>query len=164
MLLSVHNLSKAYGVITVLNNVSFIINSNDRVGIVGMNGAGKTTLLRILVGQETMDDGKISFAPSLEVGSLPQTTPDFYGRTIQDLILESLGNLRQLEERMRQVEATMASASEDQLPVLLAEYDQLSTKFQDRGGYNLDYKIDTILTGLQLAYLPREQAVDTLSG
>jgi len=58
----------------------------------------------------------------------------------------------------------MASASEDQLPVLLAEYDQLSTKFQDRGGYDLDYKIDTILTGLQLAYLPREQAVDTLSG
>jgi macrolide transport system ATP-binding/permease protein len=164
MLLSVHNLSKAYGVITVLNNVSFIINSNDRVGIVGMNGAGKTTLLRILVGQETMDDGKISFAPSLEVGYLPQTTPDFYGRTIQDLILESLGNLRQLEERMRQVEATMAIASENQLPALLAEYDQLSTKFQDRGGYNLDYKIDTILTGLQLAYLPREQAVDTLSG
>jgi len=164
MLLSVHNLSKAYGVITVLNNVSFIINSNDRVGIVGMNGAGKTTLLRILVGQETMDDGKISFAPSLEVGYLPQTTPDFYGRTIQDLILESLGNLRQLEEHMRQVEASMAIASEDQLPALLAEYDQLSTKFQDRGGYDLDYKIDTILTGLQLAYLPREQAVDTLSG
>src|SRR6266699_644711 len=164
MLLSVHNLSKEYGVITVLNNVSFIINSNDRVGIVGMNGAGKTTLLRILVGQETMDDGKISFAPSLEVGYLPQTTPDFYGRTIQDLILESLGNLRQLEEHMRQVEASMAIASEDQLPALLAEYDQLSTKFQDRGGYDLDYKIDTILTGLQLAYLPREQAVDTLSG
>ena len=164
MLLSVHNLSKAYGVITVLNNVSFIINSNDRVGIVGMNGAGKTTLLRTLVGQETMDDGKISFAPSLEVGYLPQTTPDFYGRTIQDLILESLGNLRQLEERMRQLEAAMTTASEDQLPVLLAEYDQLSTKFQDRGGYDLDYKIDTILTGLQLAYLPREQAVDTLSG
>ena len=164
MLLSVHNLSKAYGINTVLNNVSFIINSNDRVGIVGMNGAGKTTLLRILVGQETIDDGKISFAPSLELGYLPQTTPDFYGRTIQDLILESLGNLRQLEERMRQVEATMTTASEDQLPALLAEYDQLSTKFQDRGGYNLDYKIDTILTGLQLAYLPRTQAVDTLSG
>ncbi len=164
MLLSVHNLSKAYGAVTVLNNVSFIVNSNDRVGIVGMNGAGKTTLLRILVGQETMDSGKISFAPSLEVGYLPQTTPDFYGRTIQDLILESLGNLRQLEEQMRQVEAAMAIASEDQLPVLLAEYDQLSTKFQDRGGYDLDHKIDTILTGLQLAYLPREQAVDTLSG
>ncbi len=164
MLLSVHDLSKAYGAFTVLNNVSFIVNNDDRVGLVGMNGAGKTTLLRILVGQETLDSGKISFAPSLELGYLPQTTPNFYGCTIQDLILESLGNLRQLEEHMRQVEATMTTAGEDQLPALLAEYDQLSTKFQDRGGYNLDYKIDTILTGLQLAYLPREQAVDTLSG
>src|SRR5215471_15990834 len=164
MLLSVRGLSKTYGAVTVLNNVSFNINSNDRVGLVGMNGAGKTTLLRILLGQETMDSGKISFAPSLELGYLPQTTPDFYGRTIQDLILESLGNLRQLEERMRQVEAAMTTGDEDQLPVLLAEYDQLSTKFQDHGGYDLDYKIDTILTGLQLAYLPREQPVDTLYG
>jgi macrolide transport system ATP-binding/permease protein len=164
MLLSVHSLSKAYGAVTVLDNVSFIVNNNDRVGVVGMNGAGKTTLLRILVGQETTDSGKISFAPSLELGYLPQTTPDFYGRTIQDLILESLGNLRQLEEHMRQVEVAMTTAGEDQLPALLAEYDQLSTKFQDRGGYDLDYKIDTILTGLQLAYLPREQEVDTLSG
>ena len=164
MLLSVRGLSKTYGAVTVLNNVSFNINSNDRVGLVGMNGAGKTTLLRILLGQETMDSGKISFAPSLELGYLPQTTPDFYGRTIQDLILESLGNLRQLEVRMRQVEAAMTTGGEDQLPALLAEYDQLSTKFQDHGGYDLDYKIDTILTGLQLAYLPREQEVDTLSG
>src|SRR6266568_7340501 len=164
MLLSVRDLCKAYGALTVLESVSFIVNNDDRIGIVGMNGAGKTTLLRILIGQQTMDSGNVSFALSTEIGYLPQTTPDFYGRTIQDLILESVGNLRQLEEHMRQVEASMAIASEDQLPALLAEYDQLSTKFQDRGGYDLDYKIDTILTGLQLAYLPREQAVDTLSG
>jgi len=164
MLLSVRNLSKAYGVITVLDSVSFIVNSDDRIGIAGMNGAGKTTLLRILVGQETPDAGNISFAPSLEIGYLPQTTPDFYGCTIQDLVRESLGNLRQLEEHMQQIEAAMATASEQQLPALLEEYSQLSTKFQDRGGYDLDYKIATILAGLQLNYLPREQEVDTLSG
>ncbi len=164
MLLSVRNLSKAYGAIIVLDSVSFIVNSDDRIGIVGMNGVGKTTLLRILVGQETMDAGSVSLAPSTEVGYLPQTTPDFYGRTIQDLILASVGNLRQLEEQMRQIEATLTAASAEQLPALLEEYTLVSTKFQDRGGYELDYKIDTIMTGLQLAYLPREQEVDTLSG
>src|SRR5579864_5173725 len=164
MLLSVRNLAKAYGAVIVLDSVSFIVNSDDRIGIVGMNGAGKTTLLRILMGQETMDAGSVSFAPSTEVGYLPQTTPDFYGRTIQDLLLESVGNLRQLEERMRQIEAEMTTASTEHLPSLLEEYNHVSTKFQDRGGYELDYKIDTIMTGLQLAYLPRDQEVDTLSG
>jgi macrolide transport system ATP-binding/permease protein len=164
MLLTVRNLAKSYGAVTVLDSVSFIVNSDDRIGIVGMNGAGKTTLLRILMGQETMDAGSVSFAPSTEVGYLPQTTPDFYGRTIQDMILESVGNLRQLEERMRQIETAMTSADADQLPTLLEEYNLVSTKFQDHGGYELDYKIDTIMTGLQLAYLPRSQAVDTLSG
>src|SRR3989440_11775007 len=100
-MLFVRNLSKSYGAITVLDDISFGINANDRVGVVGSNGVGKTTLLSILVGQESPDSGSYSFAPSTEVGYLPQTTPEFYGNplsgrnkiiyTLQDLILESLG-------------------------------------------------------------------------
>src|SRR5436309_2792393 len=90
MFLAVHDVSKSYGAISVLNDISFIINDGDRVGIVGSNGVGKSTLLKILVGQEEVDGGTFSFAPSIEVGYLPQITPDFYGRTIEDLILESL--------------------------------------------------------------------------
>src|SRR6266849_11047676 len=138
-MLFVRHLSKSYGAIIVLDDISFVINPNDRVGIVGPNGVGKTTLLSILVGQESIDSGSFSFAPSSEVGYLPQTTPEFYGRTMQDLILESVGNLKQLEERMRQLEAAMTTASEAQLPALLEEYSLVSTKFQDRGGYDLDY-------------------------
>jgi macrolide transport system ATP-binding/permease protein len=164
MLLAVRNLSKAYGAIDVLNDVSFIINNGERVGLVGTNGVGKSTLLKILIGQEEVDAGTFSFAPSTEVGYLPQTTPEFYGHTIQDLILASVGNLRQLEERMRQIEVIMTTASEERLAGLLEEYGHISTKFQDRGGYDLDYKIDAILEGLHISYLPRTQEVHTLSG
>ena len=94
-MLAVHQLSKSYGAITVLNDISFVVNAHDRAGIVGSNGVGKSTLLKILVGQEEADMGTFAYAPSVEVGYRPQTTPDFYGRTIQDLILESVGNLRQ---------------------------------------------------------------------
>src|SRR6266571_795475 len=164
MLLAVRSLFKAYGAINVLNDVSFVVNKGDRVGIVGSNGVGKSTLLKILVGQEEVDAGTFAYAPSTEVGYLPQTTPEFYGRTIQDLILESLGSLRQLEERMRQIEAIMTTAGEEQLAVLLEEYGHVSTQFQDRGGYDRDHKIDTILEGLHISYLPRTQEVQTLSG
>jgi macrolide transport system ATP-binding/permease protein len=163
-MLFVRHLSKAYGAITVLDDISFVVNPNDRVGIVGANGVGKTTLLSILVGQEPIDSGSFSFAPSTEVGYLPQTTPEFYGRTMQDLILESVGNLRQLEERMHELETAMSTTAGDQLAGLMEEYDRVSTKFQDHGGYELDYKIDAILDGLRISYLPRDREMQTLSG
>jgi macrolide transport system ATP-binding/permease protein len=164
MFLAVRDLTKSYGAINVLNEISCIINAGDRIGIVGSNGVGKSTLLKILVGQEEAASGTFSYAPSIEVGYLPQTTPEFYGRTIQDLILESVGNLRQLEERMRQIEVSLTITHEEQVTSLLEEYGQVSTKFQDRGGYELDYKIDMVLEGLGISYLPRAQEVQTLSG
>ena len=163
-MLAVRHLGKSYGAITVLDTLSFIVNPNDRIGIVGSNGVGKTTLLNILIGKESHDSGSFSFAPNIEVGYLPQETPEFSGHTIQDLILESVGNLRQLEERMRELESAMSTASDEQLSGLMDEYEQASSKFQDRGGYELDYKIDNILAGLRIAYLSRDREMQTLSG
>ncbi len=68
MLLAVRNLSKAYGAVNVLNEVSFVLNMQNRVGIVGPNGVGKSTLLKLLVGQEEADTGTILYAPSVECG------------------------------------------------------------------------------------------------
>lgn len=164
MLLTVRGISKSYGAIQVLQSISFVVNAGERVGLVGPNGVGKSTLLRLLMGQEEPDEGTFVCAPSVEPGYLPQSTPDFYGRTLQDLILEAVGHLRQLEDRMRDLEHEMSAASEEQLPHLLEEYGQVSGRFQDEGGYDLDYRIDTILDGLRLAYLPREREVETLSG
>src|SRR5262249_26416845 len=78
--------------------------------------------------------------------------------------LESVGNLRQLEARMRQLEALMANADEPDMPALLEEYAQVSMRFQDRGGYDLEFRIDVILAGVGIAHLPRSRVVGTLSG
>jgi macrolide transport system ATP-binding/permease protein len=164
MLLSVRNLSKSYGYTTVLAGLTFAINADERVGVVGMNGIGKSTLLRVLIGQETPDSGSVRLAPSIEVGYLPQTTPAFFGQTIEDLILESVGNLRQLEARMRELEALMAEAPPEQVPALLADYSQAATRFQERGGYALEHQIDAVLAGLGIAHLLRSRPVATLSG
>ena len=61
-MLSVHRISKAYGLHTVLQNISFNISAGDRCGLIGANGCGKTTLLRILAGYENPDSGNVSFS------------------------------------------------------------------------------------------------------
>src|SRR5262249_3937404 len=130
----------------------------------GANGAGKTTLLRILAGVESADTGAVSLAASVEIGYLPQSLPDRVGQTLGDLIRDSLGDLRQLEARMRALEAAMASADKGAVAALLDEYGQLSTRFQDRGGYELDHRLDAVLFGLRIAYLPRDREIQRLSG
>ncbi|GHO86297.1 ribosomal protection-like ABC-F family protein [Dictyobacter formicarum] len=165
MLLTVKNITKTYGIITVLNDISFVLNRQERIGLVGPNGVGKSTLLHILTRQENADQGSIVYANGVEYGFLAQSTPQFYGQTIDDLLLESVGNLRQLEVRMHQLEQSMAQTSNQQdLDRLLEEYNTVSTQFVERGGYELDHHIDRVLAGLRINYLPRTQTVSTLSG
>ncbi|GCE12545.1 ribosomal protection-like ABC-F family protein [Tengunoibacter tsumagoiensis] len=164
MLLSVHNLTKTYGTVSVLEALSFTLQKNDRVGLVGPNGVGKSTLLRILMGLEEADTGTVLYAPTSETGYLPQSTPDFEGQNLEELLRTSVGNLTQLEDEMHHLEMEMAQASSEQLTMLLERYTTVSTRFQDHGGYDIDYKIDRILAGLRIDYLPRTQSVETLSG
>ncbi len=164
MFIAAQNLQKSYGLHVILDNISFVINEKECIGLVGPNGAGKSTLIRILAGEEEKESGTLSFATNLQVGYLPQTTPPFYGLSIQDLIQEAMGGLKQLEERIHKLEQLMSTASAIEIQPLLEEYQQTTTLFQDRGGYDLDYKINEILAGLRLNYLPREQAVEDLSG
>jgi macrolide transport system ATP-binding/permease protein len=164
MLLTVRDISKTYGAVTVLDGVTFALEPGEHVGLVGANGAGKSTLIRIVTGEETADSGDVQRASSTEIGYLPQTLPDIAGRTIDGLLADALGGLRSIEARMRTLEAAMASASGEALDGLLAEYGQLASQFQDRGGYEMEARMDAILAGLRLDYLPRSRDLGTLSG
>ena len=103
-MLNMNHLYKSYGQHVVLNDVSFDLTEGMRAGLVGTNGAGKSTLLKILAGIEIADSGHISFTSPAVTGYLPQNLPDFSGLTIDGLLLKSMGDLRNMETRMRQVE------------------------------------------------------------
>ena len=75
-ILTVENISKSYGEKVVLSNISFGVDSNDKIGIIGVNGTGKSTLLKIIAGVDEADSGDIVKMRGLRVSYLPQT-PEF---------------------------------------------------------------------------------------
>ena len=66
------NISKSYGSRLLFGNVSFNVNKGERIGLVGRNGHGKTTLMRIITGEETADDGRLSIPKNYKIGFLKQ--------------------------------------------------------------------------------------------
>ncbi|RIK33632.1 MAG: ABC transporter ATP-binding protein, partial [Chloroflexi bacterium] len=149
MLLTVENLSKAYGDNQVLNQVSLTLAAGQKLGLVGANGVGKSTLLKIIVGEVQPDAGQVRIAPGVEIGYLPQVLEAAEGQTLQGLILAAQGELARVEDRMRALEDAMAAANGN-LGTLLAEYGHLSDLFERRGGYDLEHRLDAVLAGLQV--------------
>ena len=72
-MISLDNLTVSYGGWTLFDNISFLINPKDRIGLVGRNGAGKTTLLRIITGEQQPTSGAVTLNGDCTIGYLPQT-------------------------------------------------------------------------------------------
>ncbi len=164
MFLSISAISKAYGIEQVLKNISFTINADQHVGLIGANGVGKSTLLKIIMGEIEADSGEVAIPRGIDVGCLPQTITDFSGKTTQDFIYDATGNLRQLESRLRQLEAAMSQSSVEGQEALIAEYGRAADLFERRGGYAIDYRIDLVLGGLRIDHIAKNREVTTLSG
>ncbi|WP_446685252.1 ribosomal protection-like ABC-F family protein [Kitasatospora albolonga] len=158
--LSVRDLTKSYGTRTVLDQVSFTVRPGERAAVVGENGSGKSTLLRLLAGAEAPDDGEVTVAFPGGTGHLAQTLALDPSRTVQDAVDLALAELRGMERRLREVEAELADASDDELAV----YGELLTAFEERGGYLADARVDAALHGLGLTGITRERVLGSLSG
>lgn len=163
MLLNIEQISKAYGDNQVLNGVSFTLAEGQKLGLVGANGVGKSTLLKIVVGEIEPDAGRATIAQGARLGYLPQVLNDADAMSVDELIKASLAELITLEAQLRELEAHMAGANGN-LDALLTEYAQASEQFERRGGYDLEYRRQRILAGLQIDHIDPTRTVGTLSG
>ena len=85
-LLKFTNVSLAYGLIPLLDKISFEVDKGERVCIIGRNGTGKSSLLSLVKGNSFPDDGEIWRAPSLKIGELPQELPKADERIVFDVV------------------------------------------------------------------------------
>jgi ATP-binding cassette subfamily F protein 3 len=163
-MLQVNNLSKAYSDDVILEDVSFVVNPGQRVGLVGPNGCGKTTLLRIIVGQEQPDRGSVRFSPAdVTVGYLAQALEFQPGATVGDVMRQVVEGLREAERQVKALARQMAMAQGDALAHLMDEYAEALARFEAAGGYRVSHEFDAVLAGLGLEAVDQATLVATLS-
>ena len=158
-LLSINNLSKAYGAKVLFKHISFGINYGDKVALVAKNGSGKTTLFKILKGIEIADEGEVVFRKDITVGFLEQNFSFDESLSIQQLI-DSADNqyvkcLRNYDAVIKLSETDHSAKASDLLEAALNEMNQLSA-------WDYEKNIIEILTRLQIT--DTTQIIKTLSG
>ncbi len=151
-LLVANHISKNYGDLDVLENVSVRIEFGDRIGLVGPNGAGKTSLLKALGRIDTSFSGELFVAQETRIGYLSQDPPPAGNRTLYEDLKDVFTELLAEGEQLRRLEARMTdpAQSDKELEGLLTRYGQQQEAFERAGGYAIDQRVRFVLTGLGL--------------
>ena len=164
MILACSHINKEFHDIPLFSDVTFHINENDRVALVGSNGAGKTTLLRIIVGELPADSGEIIIAKDKTIGYLPQQQGYHSENSIYEELLEVKADIVELDRNIRELEQQMQHVTGAELEILLEKYHRLQTEFEARDGYACKSQIMGIINGLGFVGNDIDQCINTLSG
>ena len=159
--LSCTNITKSYGIECILDQVSFTVNSGDKIGLIGVNGAGKTTLMKILMGIESKDSGDIFIAKDTTIGYLEQNTTLQIEKTAFDYCEEIFSEIYKIESRMRELELLMGKTNEASH---FDEYSKLQELFDSSNGYSISSKIKGVLKGLGFSEEEYLKPIIQLSG
>lgn len=164
MILSCANISKTFGTDSILSNVSFHINENEKAAIVGANGTGKSTLFKIIMNELTPDSGEVVFAKGTTVGYLAQHQELSSSNTIYDELLSIKKDIIDLDHQIRQMELDMTHLSGDKLEQVLENYSKLTHQFEQKNGYAYRSEITGVLKGLGFSEEDFQKNTNTLSG
>ena len=164
MILACHHISKEYPENTVLRDVTFHLERGDKAALIGINGAGKTTLLRIIVGEESADEGSVSFERDCSYGYLAQNQGLSSERTVYEEVLSVKQYLIDMENRLSEYERQMEVLKGEALTETITEYTDLLHHFERENGYAYKGEVLGVLKGLGFSSLELDQKVSTLSG
>src|SRR5437870_1767573 len=150
-MISVNQLTVEFGGTALFDNVSFLVNSKDRIGLTGRNGAGKSTLLKILAGVKKVEDGTISIQKDTTVGYLPQEMVHNSGKSVYDETETAFGEIKKLEEKIEhlgeQLNLLTDHHSQEYLDIIHDLHDA-QERFNLIGGYTRQADIEVVLMGL----------------
>lgn len=161
-ILKVSKLQKEFNGDILFKNVSFDINSKDKVALIGKNGTGKTTLLKMILKEENVDQGDIFLNNKAKVGYLSQNVISSSEQTLFEEMHQVFKSLLLLEEKLKRVTEQVANHPEDE--ELLQSYANIEHDYELKGGYEYLYKIDLILSKFGFTKAEYDRKIGTFSG
>ena len=159
------NITKQHGSQVLFKEASFQVLPGSRTGLVGPNGAGKTSIFRIITGEEEVDSGEITCAKKTTIGYFSQDVGDMSGQSALEEVMAGSAETVRLSAELKLMEAAMCEPMEDdEMAALLERYGTAQEDFEHRGGYDLDTRAQTVLTGLGIGPDRFHHPVETFSG
>ena len=164
MILACNNIKKAFLDKDILKNVSFNINENEKVAIVGDNGCGKSTLLKIIVGLMKSDSGEVKSAKNTNIGYLAQHQDIDSNNTLYEEILSSREDILKIEADLEATNAKMELSTGVELDKLVAKYTSLTQEYERKNGYSYKSEVLGILNGLGFLESDYTKTINQFSG
>jgi ATP-binding cassette, subfamily F, member 3 len=150
-MISVSNLSVHFTGDYIFENVSFLINDRDRIGLVGRNGAGKTTLLRILCGEMEPETGVVASPSGNTVGYLPQEMSTGSDLNVLDEAMTAFAEAQKLHDLIDKHAAELAERTDyesNSYEKLIHRFNEVNDRYHLIGGQNMQEEAEKVLKGL----------------
>ncbi|MBQ5833783.1 MAG: ABC-F family ATP-binding cassette domain-containing protein, partial [Clostridia bacterium] len=160
--ISINDLSLSFGTTPILEKVSFSLEENDKLGIIGVNGCGKSTLFRLILGELEPTEGSVFLSKGKSIGILTQdgAFECRENQTALERMYEAFPHLLAAEERLAALEKELATGKGD----VIRAYTELQDKYVREGGLEFRGRCASILQKLGFDALAASQPVSTLSG
>src|SRR5471032_3322746 len=164
-MISFSHINKQYGRQVLFVDASFQLNPGEKIGLVGPNGAGKTTLFRMIVGEESPDEGDVSVPKKLTIGYFRQDVEEMSGRSVVDEAILGSGRVGDLHHELDELQHAMSDpARAGDLEKILTRFGEVQGEYDHLGGYALAAQAREVLLGLGFEDDQIDGDVGALSG
>ena len=157
-LVNLQDIKVSFGGPLLLESVDLSIDRGERVCLVGRNGTGKSTIMRLITGEVKPDGGRIVYQQGVRITLLTQEVPHALFGSVFDVVSSAFGEEGKLLAAYHHVSARLAHDHSEQL---MAELEDVQHKFESAGGWQMQQRVEEILTRLQL---PGDAEFSELSG
>jgi ATP-binding cassette subfamily F protein 3 len=161
-LLTADKISKRFHDQVIFDHVSFSVQDDERIGLVGKNGSGKTTLFEIMAGRMEVDSGKLNRSKACRIDYIEQDKTEYFDLPLFEFVTSAREDLSKIRREMLSLQQRLATNPHDESG--LSRLGQLQSKFEIEGGFSFESEVKIILAGLGFEVERHTERIRNFSG